>query len=98
ADDRSELDRALTILTKAVQPRHDDSLNSVGHAHLGKTFNEAIVTVRTLDDAQVEESLGDLLDEQRHALRLLHEGGVQLLRELCRAQDTAGHRRGLSLR
>ena len=98
ANDRGKLDHALAILTETVQPGHDDILNSVGHAHLGKTFNEAIVTVRALEDAEIEEGLGDFLDEQRHALCLFHEDGVQLLRELRCAQDATGHGRGLSLR
>jgi hypothetical protein len=75
-DDRGKLDRTLALFAETVQPGHDDPLDGIGHTHLGKIFNKAIATVRTLEDAKVEKGLGNLLDEQRHTLRLFHEGGA----------------------
>ena len=78
ANDRGKLDRALAILTETVQPRHNDSLSGIGHAHLVKIFNEAIVTILPLEHAEIEEGLGDLLDElgqdeqQRHGCHRIH--------------------------
>ena len=78
--------RALPVLTETIQPGHDDPLDGVGHAHLGKLFDETIVAILLLEHTEIQEGLGDFLDEQRYPFRLRHEGRLELLRELCGAQ------------
>ena len=96
-DDRGELDGAFAVLTEAVQPGHDNCLDGVRHVHLGEAFDQAIAAVLPPQDAEVEEGLGDLLNEQGYPLRLRHEGGMQLGRELLAPQDTPRHGQAFSL-
>ena len=98
ADDRRELDGALAVLPEPVEARHDDALDGVGHAHLAHPLDHPEAAVLAPEDAEIEERLRHLLDEERHALGLVQEGGLQLRRELVRAQHQAGHVQGLGRR
>ena len=97
ADHRGQLHRAFAVLAETVQAGHDDALDGVGHAHLAETFHEAVAAVLPPEDAQIEEGLGHLLDEQRHALGLLHEGGLEFCGELRCPEDAARHGQRLGL-
>ena len=65
--------------------------------HLGEAFDQAVAAVLSSQDAEIQEGLGDLLDEQGDSLSLRHEGGMQLLGELFAPQDTPGHGQAVGL-
>jgi hypothetical protein len=77
-DDRGQLHGALDLVSETVQARHNEVLDRIRDAHLAETFHETVGTLFTPQDAQIEQDFGHLLDEQRHTLGLLHEGGLEL--------------------
>jgi hypothetical protein len=79
-DDRRELHRALAVLAQAVQAGHDDALDGVRDAD-GDALHHLIAIALAAQDAEIEERLRDLLDEERHALRLVEERRAKLGRE-----------------
>src|SRR5438093_9030314 len=53
--------------------------------------------ILTLEDTQIEQGLGHFLDEQRHALGLSHESGLEFCGELRCPEDMARHYQRLGL-
>jgi hypothetical protein len=96
-DDRRELNRALAVFAQSIQAGHDDVVDRVRHADLRQTFHQSIAAVVTLDDPEVKQRLRDLFNEERHTLRLVHQGRPQLGGKLVGTEHATGHRRGLGL-
>ena len=97
ANDRSQLDGTLAVIAEAVESRHDDPLDRVGHADLGHSFDHAVAAVLPRQHPEVEEGLCHLLHEKRHAFSLVQQRRLELLGELVRAQHQASHVQRLGL-
>ena len=82
---------------EAVQPGHDDRPDGVRYVHVGEPFDHAVATVFPPQDPEIEERLGELLDEQGHPFGFVHKHGLQLLRELLTPQDPPRHGQALGL-
>jgi hypothetical protein len=65
--------------------------------HLTETFHETVGTILALQDAQIEQGLGHLLDEQWHALSFFHQSGLQSCGKLRHSEDMTRHRQRLGL-
>ncbi len=90
-DDRRELHGPLAVLAEPVQARHDDALDGVGHVQGARAFRDPIAIALAPQDPEVEQGLGDLLDEQGHAVRLLQQGRAEGGRQLGRPEQVPGH-------
>ena len=62
-DHRGELHGAFAVVPEAVQAGHNDPLNGLRDAHLAEIFHETVSTILTLEDAEIKQGLGHLLDE-----------------------------------
>jgi hypothetical protein len=97
-DDGGELHRALTLVSEPVEARHDDALDRVRHIDFRHRAGEDQLVVLQAQHAEVEQRLGDLLDEQRDALRLLEQRGLQLAGQLRVPEQRAGERQRIAVR
>ena len=79
ADHRCELDGALAVVPEPIQTRHDDAVHGVGDADLGEALHDAVAVGGGRQHAEVEQGLGHLLDEERHAFRLVEQRRPDLL-------------------
>jgi len=98
ADHRGELHGALALLAEPVQARHDDVADGVRDRGVPDRSHDAKAAVVTLEDAEVQERLGDFLDEERDALGLVEQGPRHVGREPLDAEHPAGHREGFGFR
>ena len=69
-DDGGRLDGPLRLFGEAVEPRHDHSLNRVGHVDLVHRACELVPSVRRAQSAGLEERPRHLLDVERVPFRL----------------------------
>jgi hypothetical protein len=97
ADHRRELHRPLAVLAETIETGHDDPVDGVGDGYLG-ALHHPVVAVLEPEQAQVEQCLRHLLDEERHALGLVHQGGTQSGREAIAAEHPARHHERIGLR
>ncbi len=96
SDDGGELHSPLAVVAEPVESGHDDVVDGAGHADLRPVLDERDAIAVAAQHADVEQGLGDLLDEQRHAFRLLHEGRGDLGGQVSRPEHPAGHRERLA--
>jgi hypothetical protein len=73
-------------------------VDGFGHAHLSHPLDHPEAAVLAPEDTEIEERLRHFFDEERHALGLVQEGGLELQWELVRAQHEASHVQSLGLR
>ena len=90
-DHGGDLNGAARLLRQAIDARDQDVLNGVGHGDVAEVGDENDASVLTPQRAVLEEGLGQLLDEEGVSLRLAGDERAQLLGDLRRAQDRAGH-------
>jgi hypothetical protein len=90
-DDRGQLYGTFAILTEAVQASHDNPLDSVWNAYLCDSLHHAVVTILPTQDTEVEQCLGNFLNEERHPFGFLHQRRREFLRKLVSTQHPTGH-------
>ena len=90
-DDRRELERLLGGVGEPVDARHDDVLNRVGDDDLVEAGAEHVAVIHAPNGAKLLQRLDDLLNKERIALRLPHDEGPQVLRQIARAERGVRH-------
>src|SRR6266851_2594772 len=91
SDHRSKLHCALAVLAEAVEASHNYSLDGLGNSQFAKSLGHPIAAVLAGDEAQIEECLGHLFDEERHALGFLRKSGLEFLGEQFAAEEARRH-------
>jgi hypothetical protein len=91
----SELRQALHC-RQAIQPRHQRIVQRVRNGQGGQGTGELIALLPRLEQAGVQDHLGQLLHKQRHAIGLGHHLRHDLCRQRLAVRHPASHLGGLA--
>src|SRR5262249_19783027 len=88
----------LALLPQVIEAGHDDALDRLRNARFRWALHELVTVFPAAQDAEIDQSLGNLFDEQRHTFGLLEERRANLLRKAVAAEHLLGHRQRVGWR